>query len=132
MERNQAASDDHADYYGSVKMNQIEEALNGLLMAIKGSDEYVRYQKIQQTVNELPELSAQIDTFRKRVYLLQNSHGKVDVYDETDRIGQEYRDFRKNPIVAEYLAAESALCRVIQQINWTLIEELDFEAGFVD
>lgn len=113
-------------------MNQIEEALNGLLVSIKESEEYRRYQKMQQTVDELPELAAQIDAYRKRVYLLQNSQGTLDVYDETDRIGQENREFRKNPIVAEYLAAECALCRVIQQINWTLIEELDFEAGFVD
>ncbi len=112
--------------------HQTEEALEGLLAAIRDSGEYLRYRKAQQTVDEMPELAAEIDAFRMRVYLLQNSHGTLDIYEETDRIDEEYREFRKNPVVAEYLAAESALCRVIQRINWTLIEELDFEAGFVD
>ena len=43
---------------------------------------------------------------------------------------QEYREFRKNPLVKQYLEAENALCRVIQEVNWTLIEELDFDIGF--
>lgn len=63
-------------------------------------------------------------------YLLQNSDGNVDLYDATDKMEQEYREFRKNPLVAEYLAAENAFCRVVQKVNWTLIEELDFEVGF--
>ena len=54
----------------------------------------------------------------------------MDLYDATDKMEQEYREFRKNPLVAEYLAAENAICRVVQKINWTLIEELDFEVGF--
>ena len=54
----------------------------------------------------------------------------VDLYDATDKMEQEYREFRKNPLVAEYLAAENAFCRVVQKVNWTLIEELDFEVGF--
>ena len=52
------------------------------------------------------------------------------LYDATDKMEQEYREFRKNPLVAEYLAAENAFCRVVQKVNWTLIEELDFEVGF--
>ena len=69
-------------------------------------------------------------TIRHKNYLLQNSDGNVDLYDATDKMEQEYREFRKNPLVAEYLAAENAFCRVVQKVNWTLIEELDFEVGF--
>ena len=72
----------------------------------------------------------QIHAFRHKNYLLQNSDGNVDLYDATDKMEQEYREFRKNPLVAEYLAAENAFCRVVQKVNWTLIEELDFEVGF--
>ena len=69
-------------------------------------------------------------TISRKNYLLQNSDGNVDLYDATDKMEQEYREFRKNPLVAEYLAAENAFCRVVQKVNWTLIEELDFEVGF--
>lgn len=113
-------------------MNQINDALDGLMAALKASEEYIRYQTIKERVHNMPELEQEIHDFRKENYLPQNSQGTVDLYEATDRMEQEYREFRKNPIVAEYLAAETALCRVVQQINWTLIEELDFEVGFED
>lgn len=113
-------------------MNQIQEALEHLMETIRASEEYIRYQKIKERVHKLPELEQEINQFRRENYFLQNSQGTVDLYEETDRMEQEYKEFRKNPIVAEYLEAENALCRVVQQINWTLIEGLDFEVGFED
>lgn len=73
---------------------------------------------------------ARSQNFSKKNYLLQNSQGTVDLYEETDRMENEYREFRKNPMQSEYLAAENALCKIVQQINWTLIEGLEFEVGF--
>ena len=55
------------------------------------------------------------------------SYTHLDVYKRQEN---EYREFRKNPMASEYLAAENALCKIVQQINWTLIEGLEFEVGF--
>lgn len=110
-------------------MNRIDEAFDNLLEAVKQSEEYERYQIIQEQINEYPELEREINGFRQKVYLLQNSNGTIDIYDETDRMEEEYREFRKTPLVSEYLAAECALCRMIQQINWRMIEGLNFDAG---
>lgn len=140
MERDKETSDDHANYYGSIKhlkkatweadMSQIEDAMDGLMTAIRNSEEFIRYQAIKEKVHGFPKLESQITEFRKKNYLLQNSQGTVDLYEETDRMENEYREFRKNPMVSEYLAAENALCKIMQQINWTLIEGLEFEVGF--
>ena len=104
-------------------MSQIEDAMDGLMTAIRNSEEFIRYQAIKEKVHGFPK-------FRKKNYLLQNSQGTVDLYEETDRMENEYREFRKNPMASEYLAAENALCKIVQQINWTLIEGLEFEVGF--
>lgn len=111
-------------------MSRMDEAMQELVEAVKFSEEYIRYQDIKNRVHNQPQLEEQIYAFRQKNYLLQNSDGNVDLYDATDKMEQEYREFRKNPLVAEYLAAENAICRVVQKINWTLIEELDFEVGF--
>lgn len=108
-------------------MSRMDEAMQELVDAIKFSEEYIRYQDIKNRVHNQPQLEQQIHAFRHKNYLLQNSDGNVDLYDATDKMEQEYREFRKNPLVAEYLAAENAFCRVVQKVNWTLIEELDFE-----
>ena len=111
-------------------MSRMDEAMQELVEAVKFSEEYIRYQDIKNRVHNQPQLEEQIHAFRQKNYLLQNSQGTVDLYEETDRMENEYREFRKNPMVSEYLAAENALCKIVQQINWTLIEGLEFEVGF--
>lgn len=113
-------------------MNEIDEAIEILIDAIKSSEEYIQYQKMQEKVDSLPELSERINAYRQQLYRMQNSQGTVDIYEETDRLTRENEEFRKNEIVFGYLEAECTLCRVVQKVNWTLIEELDFDAGLED
>lgn len=47
-----------------------------------------------------------------------------------DKLEREKSKICENSLAAEYLAAELAFCRVIQEINWEFVEKLDFEVGF--
>ena len=67
-------------------MSQIEDAMDGLMTAIRNSEEFIRYQAIKEKVHGFPKLESQITEFRKKNYLLQNSQGTVDLYEETDRM----------------------------------------------
>ena len=111
-------------------MTDTLELSRQLNACIKDSDVYKNYQYCKDKLRQKPEKLQQLMEFRKKNYLLQNSQGTVDLYEETDLMENEYREFRKNPMVSEYLAAENALCKIVQQINWTLIEGLEFEVGF--
>ena len=111
-------------------MTDTLELSRQLNACIKDSDVYKNYQYCKDKLRQKPEKLQQLMEFRKKNYLLQNSQATVDLYEETDRMENEYREFRKNPMVSEYLAAENALCKIVQQINWTLIEGLEFEVGF--
>ena len=64
-------------------MSQIEDAMDGLMTAIRNSEEFIRYQAIKEKVHGFPKLESQITEFRKKNYLLQNSQGTVDLYEET-------------------------------------------------
>lgn len=65
MERDKETSDDHANYYGSIKaleksslgadMSQIEDAMDGLMTAIRNSEEFIRYQAIKEKVHGFPK-----------------------------------------------------------------------------
>ena len=58
--RTEETSDDHANYYGSIKhlkkaalgadMSQIEDAMDGLMTAIRNGEEFIRYQAIKEKV----------------------------------------------------------------------------------
>lgn len=109
-------------------MNQIQEATKALIAAIEESEEYTRYQKAKQDICKYPLLKQKADEFRKKNYEMQNS--RMDIFEEADKLQQEFAEVIENFVVREYLTAENAFCRVLQQINWQLIENLDFEADF--
>lgn len=112
-------------------MEQIEEVLDELLNAIRNSDEYTRYQKIRKKVHEFPTLEHTLNEYRKQNYELQNS-GRQNLYWEVDKLDEEFPSLKDNAYAQEYLAAELALCRIFQQINWKLVDSLEFDVDFLN
>ncbi len=106
-------------------MNSIENATCGLVAAILDTEEYRVYAAELEKVNCFPELKAQIDDFRKRNYLLQ-METEID-FNKLDEFEREYQSIRENPLVADFLAAEVDLCRLVQAIQTQLISALHFE-----
>lgn len=111
-----------------IKMSQVQEATSMLVTAVERSIEYISYQNAKNEILKYPLLKAKADEYRKRNYELQNA--RVDVYEEAEKLQREYIEILENTLVRNYLNAENAFCRIIQQINWQIIETLDFEADF--
>ena len=68
---------------------------------------------------ENPELVEAANTF---AHLLQE-----DLFDKMDYFEKEYKEFRENVIVDDFLKAELALCRMMQEINALIVDGLNFE-----
>ncbi len=111
-------------------MEQVQELTEKLTAAISQSAEYIRYQNARQKLAQYPILKKRADEFRKKNYDIQTSD--ADIFVEADGLRQEYAYITQNDIVWEYLEAENAFCRVLQRVNWQLMEQLEFDAGFVD
>ena len=47
-------------------MSQIEDVMDGLMTAIRNSEEFIRYQAIKEKVHGFPKLESQITEFRKK------------------------------------------------------------------
>ena len=88
----------------------------------------MRRQKVRAEVHNYPEKEYRLHEFRRKNYFLQNSREQLDLFTEEDRLEQEYVDVYKDPLLGEYLTAEVAVCRIIQQVSKELIGCLDFEA----
>lgn len=106
-------------------VNNLDDAVNLLLEAILQCEEYLAYRAELDKVLQFPELKAQIDEFRKRNYELQSS-ADID-FDKLDRFEREYEDFRSDPLVSDFLAAELAFCRRMQGIENRVTANLDFQ-----
>lgn len=89
--------------------------------------EYFRQKELVTT--QYPDLKKQIDEFRQRNFRLQNETDSDRLFDEIDRFEREYEEFRKNPIVNDFLAAELAFCRLYQEIQEKIGEAfaIDFD-----
>lgn len=106
-------------------MSKVHEAVDGLILVIKESDEYINYETQLERVKQENGLKEQIDIFRKRNYELQRSEDIA--YDKIDAFEREYESFCENPLVSDFLSAELAFCRMMQEINYKLTDAVDFE-----
>ncbi len=106
-------------------MNNVDSATSQLVAAILETEEYRTYAAELERVSRFPEVKAQIDDFRKRNFILQ-TEAEID-FNKLDEFEKEYQSIRENPMVADFLAAEVDLCKLIQKIHMQLISSLHFE-----
>lgn len=103
----------------------MEQALQAYIGKILESEEYKEYAMQKERVKQYPELKAQIDEFRARNFEMQTS--KDMVFEMIEAFEREYRDFRENPLVNDFLAAELAFCRMLQRNSARIMDAIDFE-----
>lgn len=103
----------------------VDKAVKNLIDSIKDCDIYLEYRKQLELLNQNPELRRQVDDYRKKNYEMQMSED-MD-FGRLSRFQDEFKDFRSNPLVDNFLAAELDFCRLMQKINFDITEAIDFE-----
>lgn len=112
-------------------MDRIQMCVDSLIEAVKEGETYQRYLKCEEQLKSKPELRQKIDEFRVAVYHLHNDENCGDLYDKIDQFENEYEEFRKNPIVNEFLEAELDVCKMMQKINSRLQSGIDIQIPHV-
>lgn len=97
-------------------MDKIQMSVDSLIGAIKDGEAYQKYVECEEKLKEQPELRSKIDEFRAAVFRFNNDDSNEDLFEEIDRFEREYRDFRMNPIVNEFLEAELDVCKLLQRV----------------
>ena len=108
-------------------MMEVQEALEQLAQAVKESEVYLEYRRQSERVDNAGDMREKIDEYRVRNFELQNSVQTEDLLDKLDDFEREYEKFREDPLVEEFLDAELAFCRMMQEIDVKLAEAMDFE-----
>ena len=112
-------------------MNRMEKCIEDLIQCIIESDEYRQFCELRDKVREEPELRQQINDFRLHVFETQNSQEPLDMYQEQNRLCNDYEEFRKNPLVNGFLLAELRVCRMVQKITGEIVGAVDLDSGDV-
>lgn len=113
-------------------MSRVDELTLELAAAIVDSDEYKTYMKCKEEISKNPQLFHAVNELRKHNFVLQNSIEINDMYDEVVKIFDKYAYIRTNVVANRFLRAEISLCRMVQEIQRTLLENVDFDIGFLD
>lgn len=103
----------------------MEQSLQAYIEKLLKSKEYQKYVEQRERVKQYPDLKKQIDEFRRRNYEMQNSEDLV--FEKIEFFEKEYEDFRDNPLVADFLEAELAFCRMMQRHYGEVMRAIDFE-----
>ena len=80
------------------------------IRGIKGSEEFREYKAGLERIQEEPDA--------------EDSEDYIERLEELDR---EFEDVRAIPMVDDFLAAELGFCRMMQEINQLVWEEIDFQ-----
>lgn len=107
-------------------MDQVKESLEQLIQAVKDSPECREFRRVRELIHQEPEKAKAVNEFRKKNYELR-TFGENELFAEMDRLDKEYASLRAQPYVNEFLSAELAVCRMVQRINYRLMEEIDFD-----
>lgn len=108
-------------------MGEIRDCTKALIQAILDSKEYRKFNDLKEEVQKDPELRRQINEFRLHVFEIQNSQNPLDMFDEQQRISRKYEEFRKNPLVNEFLLAELSVCRILQKVTGEVANAIDLD-----
>lgn len=106
---------------------EIIEAARAFADQIMTSDTYRQYYYQREKIKKQPELYEKVNEFRQRNFDLQNETDSDDMLDRMEAFEREYEKFRENPLVDDFLRAELAFCRMMQEVYVLLADEVDFE-----
>lgn len=107
--------------------SEIMEAAKKFAAIIQETDTYKEYYNQRERVKKQPELYDKINEFRQRNFDLQQESDSEDLFERMEAFDQEYAKFRENPLVDDFLRAELAFCRMMQDVEILLAAEIDFE-----
>lgn len=103
------------------------EATGRFVEEIKKSNIYKEYNIQKEKLKRHPELFKRVGEYRQKNFALQTDTQADELFDKIDEFEREYEQFRDNPLVDDFLRAELAFCRMMQEINGRMMMELDFE-----
>lgn len=127
MEAYKEKTYDTTDYYGGLNfdMQKIEMCLSTLITSIKEGETYKKYQFCEEKLKEQPELRERVNEFRKAVFQLNNDESDENLFEKVDAFENKYQEFRKIPMVNEYLEAELDMCRLMQKVQREIHEAVE-------
>lgn len=110
---------------------ELEEIMNGLIEAIRGTSEYNQYHSLLEHVKLQPELYNRIGEFHRRSLEMQMSDSENFIH-ENNKLQKEYYDLQNNTLSSEFFSAEHQYCVMIRNLQKQFLEGIKIETDFLE
>ena len=111
-------------------MGLIEEKAQELSQIVTGSEEYKNYLRIKREIEQNEALCHRVNDFRARNFQLHTTLEGEELYNAMENFEREQANFRKDPLVNQFLAAELRMVRIIQQVEKTIVDGIDLDLNY--
>lgn len=108
-------------------MSNIDYYVNRVIEEIKSESVYRQYTTSLEKLNANPEIKRQVDELRRLNYQAQIKNDDIDSYDTIDDIDDKINELSCIPEVNQFLKAEAALCRLLQDISVRVHEAIHLD-----
>lgn len=105
----------------------VEKAADKYIEAILDTTYYKEYALQRDKLLKQPELYEKVKEFRIKNYMIQTRKEGDDLLNAMDDLQREFESIREIPLVEDFLAAELAFCRMMQELNHKVADALDFD-----
>ena len=112
-------------------MSEIDRLKFELAEAVKNSEEYANYRKCKYLLAQNPDLECNVDKMRQQNFEFQNSEDFDNSLDTLNDISRRFEYVSTQEVANDFLKAELCLCRMVQDICKTIIEDIDFNLDFL-
>ncbi|MBE5879685.1 MAG: YlbF family regulator [Lachnospiraceae bacterium] len=110
-----------------MNMKELELATALFRDALHETKVYQEYLDAKEALKQDKERWETLQQYRKKRYEIQQLAGGDELYERMESFVLEEQQYRMNPQVAAFLDAELALCRMMQEIFFSMVDSLDFE-----
>ena len=113
-------------------MKSVEYQTRQLIRAIKHSNVYNQYRRLQIKIFRDEALGKRVNALRKAYFTIQNKPEAPDDMNRLEALDDEYRDILQNSDVREFLTAEQGLAFMVSQMTERIYDSLDMDVSFLD
>lgn len=113
-------------------MKNVEYQTRQLIRAIKQSNVYNHYRRLQLRLAKDETLNRRVNEFRKAYFIVQNKPEEPGDMERLEGLNKEYKDILENSEVREFLTAEQGLARMMNQITDRIYDSLDMDVSFLE
>ncbi len=101
------------------------------LQALRECEIYRDYQQKKEALDRDPEKKRLVNDLRKRNFQFRNSQYTANYNEVLEQMAADMEEMREDKVIDDFLAAELALCQLVQELLDGIMGSVDMDMDFL-